>query len=221
MISSLSAAQSEFADDLPVADSPPLHRRRIESEFSNDRRFADKPSLLRRVTRALVRYVIAIGIGVAGTLAWQSYGDTAKAMIADWAAQRGWSLAWLPFDPTARTGSQSTADSRSLSAAQPSAPSASVARTTPADVAPAPPAAPSADLQQLQAMTVSLDAVRQKVEQLAVGQQQMASDIAKLQAADEEIRHKIAAAPPKPAAAPASKPTPATASPARAPMPLH
>ena len=229
MISTLSATQSEFAEDLPVADSPSLHRRRIESEFSDNRRFVDRPSFLRRATRAFVRYLIAIAIGVAGTLAWQSYGDTAQEMVAGWAAQHGWSLAWLPYQPAARTspqpGPDTTAESRRLSAGQLSAPStaqsASVAPATREPVAPSPPAASSADLQQLQAMTLSLDAVKQKVEQLALGQQQMASDIARLQTADEEIRHKISAVPPKPAAAPASKPTPATAPSARAPMPLH
>ena len=41
--------------------------------------------------RALVRYLVAICIGVAGTLAWQAYGEEAKQMIATRAPELGWS----------------------------------------------------------------------------------------------------------------------------------
>src|SRR5689334_4673809 len=36
-----------------------------------------RPSFMRRALGALVRFAIAVGIGVGGTLAWQSYGDVA------------------------------------------------------------------------------------------------------------------------------------------------
>jgi hypothetical protein len=36
----------------------------------------------RRASRAFVRYLVAICVGVAGTLAWQSYGEEAKQTIA-------------------------------------------------------------------------------------------------------------------------------------------
>jgi hypothetical protein len=42
--------------------------------------------------------------------------------------------------------------------------------------------------------------------QLSFGQQQMAGDIAKLQASEHDILNKISAPPPRPAAAPARKP---------------
>src|SRR6516164_11600221 len=45
----------------------------------------------RRVSRAFVRYLVAIGIGVAGTLAWQSYGEATKRIIATSAPELGWS----------------------------------------------------------------------------------------------------------------------------------
>ena len=68
---------------------------------------------------------------------------------------------------------------------------------------PAPPATPSPDLQQLKEMSLGLAAVRQSVDQLAAGQQEIAGNIAKLQA-------EIAAPPPRPAVAPPRKPAPPT-----------
>jgi hypothetical protein len=38
----------------------------------------ERPSRARRAWRAFIRYVVAIGIGVAATLAWQSYGEATK-----------------------------------------------------------------------------------------------------------------------------------------------
>jgi hypothetical protein len=72
------------------------------------------------------------------------------------------------------------------------------------------PAASSPDAQQLKDMSLGLAAVQQSVDQLAAqvaaGQQQMASDIAKLQRG-------ISVPPTWPAAAPASKPVPPTQTP--------
>ncbi len=72
----------------------------------------------------------------------------------------------------------------------------------------------SPDLQQLEAMARDRAAVRQSVEQLAAGQEQMARNMARLQAAEQDIRHRILAPPPQPAAAPARKPAPPPAQPA-------
>src|SRR5215470_13081309 len=45
----------------------------------------------RRGSRGFVRYLVAVLIGVAATLAWQSYGDAAKQVIATSAPELGWS----------------------------------------------------------------------------------------------------------------------------------
>ncbi len=45
----------------------------------------------RRSSRGFVRFLVAICIGVAGTLAWQSYGQVAKQMLAAKAPELGWS----------------------------------------------------------------------------------------------------------------------------------
>jgi hypothetical protein len=70
-------------------------------------------------------------------------------------------------------------------------------------------AAASPDLKQI---ALGLAAVRQSVDlltgQLAAGQQQMGSDIAKLQADGQEILQKLSAVPPRPTAVPTHKPAP-------------
>jgi hypothetical protein len=61
-------------------------------------------------------------------------------------------------------------------------------------------------------MSLGLAAVRQSVDQLVAqftaGQEQMTRDITKLEAAEQEILHKISAPPPRQAEAPARKPVP-------------
>jgi hypothetical protein len=62
--------------------------------------------------------------------------------------------------------------------------------------------------------------MRERIEQVAAGQEQTASDVTKLQAAEQEIRHKISAVAPRPAAvAPSKPPAPTPAPPARPPAP--
>jgi hypothetical protein len=88
------------------------------------------------------------------------------------------------------------------------APEAAVAQTVPETIVPA---TPSPDPQELKAISFGLAAVRQRVDQLADGQEQMTRDFTtKLQAAEQEIleKIKISVPPPQPAAAPARKPVP-------------
>jgi hypothetical protein len=98
-------------------------------------------------------------------LAWQSYGDAAREVIASSSEQ----LSWL------------------------APPAAGVAQAAPRMIAPAAPAAPSPDLEQIKAMSLGLAVVRQSVDQLAAqvaaGQEQMTRDITKLQAAEQDIQH--------------------------------
>jgi hypothetical protein len=136
-----------------------------------------------RASRRLARFLIILGIGVGATLAWQSYGDAARAMIANSSPQLGW------LAPQ----------------------TAPIARTTPDVVAPAALGTASADVQQLALGLASMrQSVNQLTAQLEAGQRQMGGDIAKLQADEQEILHKLSAAPPRLAAAPAPKPAPVT-----------
>ena len=70
-------------------------------------------------------------------------------------------------------------------------------------------AATSADpMQQLAPLASNLDVVRRSVEQLAAKQEQMAQNIAALQAVEEDIRQKLSSTPPAPAQQAASIPQP-------------
>jgi hypothetical protein len=158
----------------------------------------------KRTRRAFTRYLVAIGIGVAATLAWQSYGETTKQLIARRAPELGSS-------PEARRKIASLV--RQLGWTPDAPQPAPVAQTAPATAAPTASTAPSLDLQQVQQMARDLAKVRQAVEQLAASQDQMAGDIAKLQAADKEILQRM----PLSATVPSHIPKPV----ARRPIPLQ
>ena len=63
-------------------------------------------------------------------------------------------------------------------------------------------------VQQLEPLAFNLDIVRRGVEQLAAKQEQMAQNIAALQAVEEDIRQKMSSTPPSPAPQAASIPQP-------------
>ena len=171
----------------------------------------------RRALRALARYLIAICIGVAGVLAWQSYGEATKQFVVMRAPELGWSpeakqtiAGWIrQIGWTKPPADGEVAAARSQAPEMPQA--ANVALTSPETSAPKAPVAPAIDPEQVQQITRNLTALQQSVEQLAAGQDQMAREITKLQAADSEILQKIPAPPPPPqhpVIAPAHKPTP-------------
>ncbi|MGA8699013.1 MAG: hypothetical protein WB689_35310 [Xanthobacteraceae bacterium] len=196
-------------DDLHSGLTPRLDLEALERKALDDRLGAIENQKKKRSSRGFTRYLLAICIGAAATLAWQSYGEAAKQIFAAKAPELGWSpetkrmianlveqLGWIKPPAT--------------SAVRPSAletPQAvPVAQTAPENVTPKAPAAPSIDPEQVQRMAMDLTALRQTVEQLAVSQDQMVREIARLKAADGEILAKVTPAPPPPppiAAAPA------------------
>ena len=202
MVSMVSPRHADVSDDLLVVDSPSLRERPSES-FSDRPLLSDRPSFGRRFSRALVRFLVPCCIGIAGTLAWQSYRDAAMQTAATLAAQHGWSIPWLHYGEVAKSDS----------APRPGTTQSSPVAQTPSDLAPNASVASSADLQQLKSMTLGLAAtlttMRDRVEQLAASQKDTANDIARLQAVEQEIQHKMSTLAPRPAAAAASKPTPA------------
>ena len=149
----------------------------------------------RRSSRGFTRYLVAILIGVSATLAWQSYGDVAKQIIATSAPELGSS-------PKAK---QMIANSiRQLGWTKP--PAGSEQQALP--VAQAAPTAPAIDPAQVHQMGRDLATLRQIVEQLAAGLDRVTRELGKLEAADVEILAKVTPAPPPPRPAPARKPTP-------------
>jgi hypothetical protein len=110
-------------------------------------RRSKQPSPIKRASHGLARFLIIFCIGVAATLAWQSYGNAAREMIANSSPQLGWLV----------------------------------------------PSANSSPEQQLKAMSSDFATMRQRVDQLAANQQQMAGDMAKLVADQKELLQKISA----------------------------
>jgi hypothetical protein len=161
--------------------------------------------------RALTRFLITFCIGVAASLAWQSYGDAAREMIASSYPQLGW-LARQP---------------------------APITHNGPDVIALSTQAARSPDREQLGTISLDLDAMRQSVDriaasiavvqermtrsidgiapsiavnqekitrsvdQLAAGQEQMTREITKLQAVEQYVLYKNSEPPPRPASVPA------------------
>jgi hypothetical protein len=68
----MSPRRSEFSDDWPIEPPPARPARR-------------KPA-----SRAFIRYLITFGAGIATALAWQSYGDAARRIIAGAHPQLAW-----------------------------------------------------------------------------------------------------------------------------------
>jgi hypothetical protein len=184
----------------------------------------------RRSSGGFAHYLLAMCIGVAATLAWLSYGEAAKQIIATKGPELGWSpnakqmiagwvqqLGWAK-PPAIAEGT----------AAQSSAPEtqqvASAVQSVPGNVAA--PVAPSIDPEQVHQIASDVAAQRQTIEQIAAGQDQMARVVNRLEGAVAEILVKMPEPPPPPpvaAAVPAPKPKPKPTAPpwSRGPMPPY
>jgi hypothetical protein len=209
----------EEVDDLLLAISHHLDDEASERKVIRNRLLAIDNATERLASRGF-RYLVAICIGVSAILAWQ-YGEAAKQIIATRAPELGWS-------PEAKqmiaSLMQQLGWTKPLGAESKATP---VTQTTPETVV-AKPAIPALDPQQIQQIKTDIAAVgqvierhladvRATVEQLATSQSEMAREIEKLQAANQEILEKIATSPPK-RPAPARKPTPTAQPSSRAPI---
>jgi STAS domain len=124
---------------------------RLDGETS-DRVRAMESRTKRRSSRGFARFLVAICIGVAGTLAWQSYGEATKQIIAASAPELGWSpeakqmiASWVQQLGWAKlaTGPENTAAQLPVPKMTQAAP---VAQTAPENVTPKAPAAPSTEI---------------------------------------------------------------------------
>jgi hypothetical protein len=119
----------------------------------------------RRIRFALAP--ITFCIGVAATLAWQSYGDAARRTIASSLPRLGWSV------PQIAPAAQNSPDTITRTAS----------------------VAPSLDQQQLDAISVDLDAVRQSVDRIstsvATGQEQVTHSVDRIAASQEQVTRSV------------------------------
>jgi len=189
-------------DDLRPGLTSRLDLEASERKAIHDRLVAIENQTKRRRSRGFTRYLVAVLIGVAATLAWQSYGDAGKQVIATKAPELGWSpearkmiTSWVPVGWTKPpAGSEKQV--------------APVAQTAPQNVAPKAPTTASLDPEQLQQITQSLTTLRETVEHLTAGQDQMTRVISRLESAVAELITKMPEPPPRPPAAPVRKPMP-------------
>jgi hypothetical protein len=137
-----------------------------------------------RRSRALIVFPIVFCLGVAATLVWQSYGKTGLESVGNFFPQ----LAWLTPEAAAPV------------------------QSAPQGVAPSGPRYDSPGFEQLKAIALGLAALRQSVDQLTAGQEQMANEVAKLGATQRDILDEnTSALSPRSPVTPASNERPATA----------
>ena len=135
----------------------------------------NKSSFGRRIFRTF-----AYGLAVAALLAiaWQAYQDDAiKRTIIDWERS---SLAWLSSQSRQRSSGDRSLPAASIKADQEHAVAQAELAPELADVS-------RAVQQQLQAVASDLAIVRRTAEQIASKQEQMAQDIATLQASERDV----------------------------------
>ena len=110
------SSQGRYADERAAnsrAIEPPLHPSELE-RLKSERR-----SSARRAAAGVVRFAIIFCIGIGATLAWQSYGNTARLKAASLSPRLGW---LAPTEPSSSAPSASASPdqlaalSRSLAA---------------------------------------------------------------------------------------------------------
>jgi hypothetical protein len=179
----------------PALRAPPL----------NDNRELSLRVARPRPARRFARFLVATAIGVAATIGWQAYGDEVWQKLASSAPQL---LAASPVQAqsvSAEQPSPAPAQVAAEAAPEKPAPAADTA-AAPQAAAPVQAAAPAELAPLIEGMSREIASLRQTVEQLKAGQQQISRDLAR----EQESRRKTAAAAPapKPVAAPPRNPPP-------------
>jgi hypothetical protein len=87
--------QSTYVDDqhhdtASLAPEWPSAMEARSRDFENEHLASVRPSIVKRMLRSLARFSFAVLIGVGVTLAWQSYGDTARAILSTQVPSLGW-----------------------------------------------------------------------------------------------------------------------------------
>jgi hypothetical protein len=170
----------------------------------------DRSSIARRAMLGFIGLLLAVCIGTAA-IAWQSYGDTAREIIARWAPQFVLTSSPPPENPGLPDQPSPPADQASAAETAPSQP-APLAQT-PEGVAAAAAARSPEAAQSLQSVVGDLATMGHEIEQLKASvqrlkanQEQMSRDMARVP--EQNLRPKISARPPRSAAAPVRKPMP-------------
>jgi hypothetical protein len=209
-------------DDILLAITHHLDEEASERKKIHNRLLAIQGEMESLASRGFARYLVALCIGGAVILAWQSFGEAAKQIIATRAPELGWS-------PEAKQRIASWV--QQLGWTKPPAVENKAAPVAQTALAPNAPATPSPDPQQVQKIEADIAAVRRAVERhladvrstverLTASQDQIARQIEQLQNADKEILEKISAPPPQPPKRPAPAHKPIQTAPSRSQIPI-
>jgi hypothetical protein len=152
-------------------------------DLENKRLPNEQPASRAGISYGIVRSVIAFYIGVAATVAWQSYGGEGRQFIASLSPQLSWLAPPAAIAPAANETNEEVMRSvdRIVAANQ-----EQIARSVDRIV------------------TASQEQIARSVAQLAADQEQMAREIIRLQAIPQYGLYKIAD--PRPAPSPAPRP---------------
>jgi hypothetical protein len=179
---------------------PPPARPTI---LENDKSQIKQPSLRKRASRALTRFLITFSMGAGATLAWQSYGDAIREMIANSYPQLGW------LAPQAEPVAQSTPETVALAASavdlQQLIASLDLDALRQSIDKIATGIATVQEQMSRSADRIAAEQIANNVAQLAAGQEQMIREITKLQAVEQYVLYKSAEPPPR-ASAPMRSP---------------
>jgi hypothetical protein len=215
----LSPPPTPELDDLLSAISHHLDNEALERKAIRHRLLVIENEMERVASGGFVRYLVATCIVVAAILAWQSYGEAAKQIIATRVPELGWSpqtkqviAGWIqqfgwtkPLVAESKAGRVTQPAPEMVAAKAPTTPSLDPAQQQQMVQSLA---ALHETVQQLAARQESLAVLGQTVDRLAVGQDQMVHQIDMLQSANQEILAKMPASLPQFPAAPAHKSTP-------------
>jgi hypothetical protein len=108
------AAVSEFSKGRRWASEPPLEPPLHPTELDLLR--TARRSRIKRALLTVAGFLIATGTGVAGTLAWQANGDTARRTIAQLSPRLGWLAPSAPSVAPAEPGASFAAPRDRLAA---------------------------------------------------------------------------------------------------------
>jgi hypothetical protein len=220
----------KISDVLSGVSAPSLDATFRAAAVDNIKVPSERPANGKWVRRALISFLFALCSAFVAA-GWTHYGEAAKAMVMSYAPrfvltasppQESPEVAEQPSSPIPQAAATDQA------AAQP-APAAQSAQSVATSVA----ALPPESAQLLQSMEQQIEQLKASIEQLKAGQDQMSREIARnsetrnsetrtalARTSEQILRPRIAALPPRSAAAPARKPRPAFAPAQAAAAPL-
>lgn len=188
------------------ANEPPLRTTPLNDNTGDVRILTSRARSGRRLV------FLTICAGVAATMAWYAYGDRAKQRFSSLLPQFP-AIAPAPTQSANAAGSQDitsqVAPAQAADVPAPTQESSNTASATPAPAAPDTPATepppthaalPPDVTQSLETMAQEIASLKQTVEQLRAGQQQLSNDVAKV--SEQATHRKLAEQTPKPASRP-------------------